>query len=253
MPPSELPRSTQVPGRRRPLGAFMIILVLCLISFALGIFIGKHNKGSQQQAIAPPPLTHPVVRNVATADVEQPAAGIVVGKDVVAPDMTAEHAVSVMPERDAGMGQFPSKNSVVAHEETVPAAVVNEQSPLGNGLNQPEAVVAPVAKDHSAVSVTAVAPASVATVGKTAAKVVSNASGYVIQVGSFKQQLDAQKVQQRLQAKFAVQVRRADLGSKGVWYRVLVGPVASSAEAEKVKDNLQQEFKLAGFVKKNTD
>ncbi len=250
MPPSELPRSTQVSGRHRPLGAFIIILFLCLTSFALGIFIGKHNKVSQQQAVVQAPLTHPVVHSTVVLEGKQPAVGIVVGNDVVTPDiMPVQTTLAASESAFLAVQPLAHGDDKVATPQggSVSVAVVSEQSPLGNGLNQLDDAVVVAAPVH-AVTVKVV-PAVV----KSIPKVVSNAAGYVVQVGSFKKQEDAEKVKVKVQTKFAVQVKRADLGQKGVWYRVLVGPINSSAEAGKVKDRLQQEFKLAGFVKKNTD
>lgn len=258
MSPSEMPRSIQASGRRRPLGAFIIILVLCLISFAIGIFIGKNNIAAQQQVTSQAPLTHPVVRNatVAIAD-KKSIVDVVVGKDVaVSEEVSVQPALALAGSVSAvdGVG---GDNSAAQQEVIVNNAVVSEQSPLGNGLNQTDiakaVVAAPEKSEDAGGIVLPVVVKSVPAVVNSSPKVLSNSAAYVVQVGSFKKIADAEKVQDRLQAKFAVQVKRADLGQKGVWYRVLVGPVDNMVEAGKVKDRLQQEFKLTGFVKKNNE
>ncbi|MDY0190107.1 MAG: SPOR domain-containing protein [Desulfuromonas sp.] len=256
MPPSELPRSTPATGRRRPLGAFIIILVLCLISFAIGIFIGKHNKDVPPQIVEQVPLTHPVVRNSPTPDNNIAGVGVVVGQDVVATSQNTVATPSVASEAVVAVAT-PSSAAQVAEQSVVAnAELISENSPLGNGLNQPDpaGVVATTAKEQASPSTPAVLTVvkPVVETKQTVAKVVSHSGDYVVQVGSFKNQADAQKVQKKLQTKFAVQIKRADLGQKGVWYRVLVGPVASSAEANKVKTDLQRDFKLSGFVKKSS-
>jgi len=62
--------------------------------------------------------------------------------------------------------------------------------------------------------------------------------GFVVQLSSQKSESEAQSAFRSLQAKFPNElgdrqpiIRRADLGSKGVYYRTMVGPFASSQEA----------------------
>ena len=44
MASSEFSRSSQPGGRRRPLGALIIVVVLCLMAFLLGIFVGVNQQ-----------------------------------------------------------------------------------------------------------------------------------------------------------------------------------------------------------------
>jgi len=66
----------------------------------------------------------------------------------------------------------------------------------------------------------------------------SAAGGFLVQLSSQKSEAEAQSSFRNLQAKFPNElgdlqpiIRRADLGSKGVFYRTLVGPFASAQEA----------------------
>jgi hypothetical protein len=77
----------------------------------------------------------------------------------------------------------------------------------------------------------------------------SEASGFVAQLSSQKSEAEAQSSFRSLQAKFPNElsglqpiIRRADLGSKGVFYRTLVGPFASVQEARQFCAN----YKAAG-------
>jgi SPOR domain len=78
----------------------------------------------------------------------------------------------------------------------------------------------------------------------------SNASGgFVVQLSSQKSESEALSAFRSLQAKFPNElggrqpmIRRADLGSKGVFYRTLVGPFASAHEAGQFCSN----YKAAG-------
>ncbi len=76
-----------------------------------------------------------------------------------------------------------------------------------------------------------------------------SASGYAVQLSSQRSEAEAQASYRSLQSKFpdqlsdrSVMIRRVDLGSKGVYYRALVGPFASSDEASQ----LCSELKAAG-------
>jgi cell division septation protein DedD len=64
------------------------------------------------------------------------------------------------------------------------------------------------------------------------------ANGFVVQLSSQKTESEAQSSFRSLQAKFPNElgsrqpiIRRADLGSKGVFYRTMIGPFASAHEA----------------------
>ena len=66
----------------------------------------------------------------------------------------------------------------------------------------------------------------------------NTAGGFVVQLSSQKSEAEAQSSFRNLQAKFPNElgdlqpiIRRADLGSKGVFYRTLVGPFATAQEA----------------------
>lgn len=70
--------------------------------------------------------------------------------------------------------------------------------------------------------------------------------GYAVQVASQRSEAAAQAEFHALQAKFPQQlghregwVRRANLGAKGVYYRVLVGPLASAEEASSLCGSLK--------------
>ncbi len=79
-----------------------------------------------------------------------------------------------------------------------------------------------------------------------AAAAPSAGGGYAVQVSSQRSEAEAQTSFRALQAKFPGQlggqqpmVRRADLGTKGVYYRALVGPFASMEQAAGVCSSLK--------------
>jgi len=79
-----------------------------------------------------------------------------------------------------------------------------------------------------------------------AAAAPSAGGSYAVQVSSQRSEAEAQTSFRALQAKFPGQlggqqpmVRRADLGTKGVYYRALVGPYASMEQAAGVCSSLK--------------
>jgi cell division protein FtsN len=75
------------------------------------------------------------------------------------------------------------------------------------------------------------------TVGTTATQSAGSGSGYVLQIGSYTSEAEANTSWQSYKqahpsvAGFSPDVKAADLGAKGTWYRLRVGPFASIGEA----------------------
>ncbi|WP_181905325.1 SPOR domain-containing protein [Aestuariispira insulae] len=77
----------------------------------------------------------------------------------------------------------------------------------------------------------------------------ASSNGFVLHLASYKQQANLERGQQDLLKKFPTQLsgmsfssKRVDLGSKGVYYRLYVGPTTSRASA----DSLCQQLKARG-------
>jgi cell division septation protein DedD len=74
----------------------------------------------------------------------------------------------------------------------------------------------------------------------------SNGGGFLVQVSSQKSESDAQASYRALQTKYSqlksrqAVIRRADLGSKGVYYRAMVGPFESGDDAVQFCNGLKQ-------------
>jgi cell division septation protein DedD len=75
----------------------------------------------------------------------------------------------------------------------------------------------------------------------------SGGGSYSVQVSSQKSEADAETAYRSIRSKYSSvlgshphQVRRADLGSRGVYYRALVGPFGSREEAVQVCSSLKQ-------------
>lgn len=98
----------------------------------------------------------------------------------------------------------------------------------------------------------AATPAARATPSVAAPRAVAPAASgaglgaYAVQLSSQRSEADAQAAFQAMQGRYPAQlggrraiIRRADLGSKGVYYRALVGPFANSGEATELCNNLK--------------
>jgi cell division septation protein DedD len=93
----------------------------------------------------------------------------------------------------------------------------------------------------------AAAPVPVPSTGKP----VPGDRSFLLQVASYKNQVSAQKLLKELSSDgYAGTVVRADLGERGVWFRVRVGPYASQEEAGSVLERLRKERSLKGYVVK---
>ncbi|MDX2479569.1 MAG: SPOR domain-containing protein, partial [Desulfuromusa sp.] len=147
----------------------------------------------------------------------------------------------------------------LAKEETVP---------LGSGINLPpkpkeekKPTVAPpidlpdqpiVKKQAPAVVVAKgeAKAAKVAVVDSTGAMPKVDPKGtYSVQVGSFAAAGDAGAFKKRLLDKgYPAFVVEADLGAKGLWYRVRIGPYADAAAAKTVQQLAEKKEQIKGFI-----
>ncbi len=96
-----------------------------------------------------------------------------------------------------------------------------------------------------------VAPPKAAEVSPAALPKAVAQGSYVVQVASFKDLPDAVGLRDRLSKKgYGAYIQAADLGDKGVWQRVMVGPYAGSEAVGQVVDRLKNEERLSGMLKK---
>ena len=122
-------------------------------------------------------------------------------------------------------------NAVPAAPKAATASAARNSGPISLEPQPSEPAAAPPARARTA----AAPPPST----RSAPEATENAAGgFVVQLSSQKSEAEAQSSFRSLQAKFPNElgdlqpiIRRADLGSKGVFYRTLVGPFASAQEA----------------------
>lgn len=231
--------------KKQVLLLLVLVLAVSLLSFTLGVMVGRRG--------APPQVVLPAV--------ETPAR-IPVAKEGGALTPVAQPAPG-----DPAMQARPGEN--LTFYDALPKG---DQAPLGSGINHPPEEKKPAPAAASAVATaestqakpapapavaSKPAPAAVPTAAPTpatapvAAAKPAASGAYVVQVASFPQQSDAQALKDRLAKKgYSVYTQEADLGAKGVWYRVYIGPFDDSATAGKTVERLVAEERLSALVRK---
>lgn len=131
------------------------------------------------------------------------------------------------------------------------------QAPLGSGINLPPEQKKP---EIEAKKIDSAKPASLPpepipmtkpAVAPVAAPVASSDGAFVVQVASFRTWEDAGKLASRLKTyKMTTYVESADLGEKGVWYRVLAGPYDNRESADQAAGLLKEKERLSALVRK---
>jgi hypothetical protein len=160
------------------------------------------------------------------------------------------HTVTIRADQPNSLGSAPLQAGSTARSAARPAAPAPKPSttasaPAGGAPlsiipgAEGDAPAAAPARARAAVAPASGAPMALASATPgTAAAATSSAGGYAVQLTSQRSESAAQAAFRSLQARYPNQLggrepilRRADLGSKGVYYRALVGPFASMEEA----------------------
>ncbi len=225
-------RSQRRMERKQAVLLLVTMLAVSLVSFSLGVMVGK--SGSPQTPSAPltPAATEKVV-------VEKPAS-----RESDAETKTSGSAEDTADEKPS-----------LTFFDTLPKS---DEPPLGSGINQPPAQkeqspprdsLKPVLEQAQIKSETA-SSGKEQPAGPASEPAPAVADGrFVVQVGSFRAEGDARTLQEKLLKKdFAVYIQQADLGDKGTWYRVRVGPFADAETARGTADLLKAQEKIDGFV-----
>lgn len=126
----------------------------------------------------------------------------------------------------------------------VPAADAAQAAPAAPAAAAP----APAPQQTAAVEPAPAAPKAkpAATQASATPAATTGSTKYVVQVGSKKNQTEAlasfadmQQKYPTLLANYRPMVQKADLGAKGVWYRLRIGPIADKAAAAKLCSQLK--------------
>jgi hypothetical protein len=164
------------------------------------------------------------------------------------------HTVTIRPDQQ-GTGDAapvpPPPAPAARPAAPAPRTVAAPRPPTGPNaplaIVPPEGDAAPEAAPRGRTAVARTVPLTTAPAAPAAAEPAASAGGgYAVQVTSQRSEAEAQSAYRALAAKYPNQlgghapiVRRADLGSKGVYYRALVGPFASREQAAGVCSSLK--------------
>ncbi len=217
-------RSQRRIERKQVVFIAVLILAVAGVSFGLGVIFGQSG-GSL------PGLS---------ADGEKPKLPMVI--NVAPPPPPSTEAAS----------EEPKKEEKLTFYDNLPKG---NQAPLGSGINLPpekkktatktkKSEVKPASLSPEPLQSKPLAP-SVAT-----PPAASTDGAFVVQIASFRTSEDAGKLTSRLKDhKVTTFIESANLGEKGVWYRVLAGPYTSREKADQAAAFLQEKERLSVLVR----
>ncbi len=244
--------------KRQAIILLVLVLVVSLASFTLGVIVGRRGaerelayaKTQQDKVLvaqAPPVVTSPAPKATAPPD---PVADKIAG-------VTTETVTGQEPKLsfydDLAKDSAPLGSGINMAPVEEPAAAGSSQPPIDLPA-QPIVEKAP--RQETVAAVKQPAPAAPAPVPKPAAgndsetmpRTVAGGS-HAVQIGSFSAAKDAIALKEKLLKQgYPAFMVEADLGAKGLWYRVRVGPYADAEEAKVAQQVLEKKEKIKGFV-----
>jgi len=221
-------RQEEVEDARARLPLLIVISLLVLASFA-GVVWLAYNQGIERGLVAAPTVIAAPETPIRTLPSEDDPSVAYTGLKI--------YDTPVPPDQEAAASAL---------------APQPEPAPQVAALSQPEPAPAPAPPPAApAVAVPAPAPAPVSPPAPAAAPapvvsapVATGAS--LLQVGAFPSQVLADEAWRNFQAQFPViatglspNVQAADLGERGTWYRVRIGPFADDAAASAACEQLK--------------
>lgn len=238
--------------KRQAVILLVLVLVVSLASFTLGVIVGR--RGAERDLAQKFQQTERVLVTHAPTPASAP-----------------ETLPVTEPDSGEGTGGSTGETATEETKLTFYDDLAKETAPLGSGINLAPveekkgkmAVKPPIdLPDQPIVKKEAPAIAAVeakATQNNPAAepsgveanelpRVVEKGT-HAVQIGSFGVAGDAIAFKQKMVDKgYPAYVAEADLGKKGLWYRVRIGPYLDSAAAQKAQKIMEEQEKIKGFV-----
>jgi cell division septation protein DedD len=201
-------------------------------------------------ALPPSPETAGMPAPVATTDLATPPTTQAVGgaEPIAVASVDDASMPDGGPRRVKTMVVRPD-GSVAAPEPAEAAAPAAPEAPAAAPQAAPQEVASLQAPPPPAVKPKPAAKPVVQTAAAAPqAAAAATPSKYLVQVGSKKNQTDAlasfadmQQKYPTLLASYRPMVQKADLGTKGTWYRLRIGPIADKAAATKLCTQLKSQ------------
>ena len=230
--------------KRQAVILLVLVLAVSLASFTLGVIVGR--RGAERDLAQKANHAEKVL--VAQMPAETPPKTIS-STPKIAPDVTEKVAEG---ERKLSFYDDLGKETV----------------PLGSGINLPPAeekvaeVVQPpidlpdqpivkkkIAAVEKPIEKKAVPKVVVAEQPSTGMPKVVAGGSHAVQIGSFGTAGDAVALKKKMLGKgYPAFVVEADLGKKGLWYRVRIGPYVDATAAKAAQKHLEKNEKIKGFI-----
>lgn len=218
----------QVDNRQLILVASGILLIIIFV-FILGIFFGRNFSSPVPAAVA------------ATMPEEPPPAGVIIETDITEIENSEEPAEAVSPlaEEEQERKDLIEKLEAEKLPTSLPGDVSETET---DELDKQEPEKPSEAESEAADKKEEPATAPVEKVEKPAPALPASGTGrYTIQVASSQNRAEAKSLVKKLQAsKYDAYMMEADLGSKGIWYRVRVGRYKTRDMATKALKIIQK-------------
>ena len=241
--------------KRQAIILLALALAVSLASFTLGVFVGK--RGAERDLARKFQQTERVLVAEAPAETGGSAApdAVTPGREeAAAPPEQVENETRLSFYDDLSREDVPLGSGINQEPEEPPATASSAAQTPG----APAAPASPADTTESAEMTGAAAeqPATAAleptaTAAEQPPKLPRPAvdGSHAVQIGSFSKAGDAIALKNRMLDKdYPAFVREADLGDKGLWYRVRIGPYADSETAGEVLRHLEKNEQLEGFV-----
>lgn len=252
-------RSQRRTEKKQAVVLLALVLIVALVSFVFGMMIGRSSSTPAVVAVAPQPARLPVAppapapADVSAAIAEHPAENLTFYDSLPKGGQTP---------LGSGINLPPAKAPAAAPAPAVAGSVESARpGAQDHGTTETKRTSQSVAETPSPEkTATTRAPVPAATPARApATKAVSAvtsppdvaAGGYLVQAAAFRRSEDAKALQAKLGRKgYPAFTETANLGEKGIWHRVYVGPFATAAVADTAVARLKAEEKLTALVRK---
>lgn len=235
--------------KRQAIILLVLVLAVSLASFTLGVIVGR--RGAERDLAQQLRETEKVLVAPAPEAARPPVSEEKAEKQVV---------VEEPPEQEAETSQLSFYEDLA-----------KDEAPLGSGINLPPEAEEPSAElpldlqdqplvepatapqESTDLAATEERPAPAAEqppeAGESELPAATADGSHVIQIGAFQNAADAIALKQKmLDKEFPAYVMEADLGDKGLWYRVRLGPYADADMAEVVRRWIEEKDQIKGYV-----
>ena len=224
----------------------VLVVAIAVASFALGVIIGRHSVEPTivQQVIEPQRIVvpDPLIAQPGDKAVVEP---LEEEKLTFYENLSKEEPAPI----GSGINLAPeTENPVAEAVATAPAQSTPEVAPVEEAI----ALVPPAKKSVEPIKpaptpLTSPVPASAGSKLPEA----SRSGAWVVQVFSSQSAADAGTLRDKLNAKgYPAYITEADLGAKGIWYRVHFGPYTDRETALQAQAYAEKKDQLKGFTKR---